>query len=575
MLHDKRNVFTGKSGFLIDHNRILVLALILLVAGCKQSVHQVREATSRNGIITSAHPLASEAGNEILKKGGNAIDAAVTTAFTLAVVYPRAGNIGGGGFMVFRSNQREYLTLDFRETAPGRATENMFLDSSGQVIKNLSLTSIFSAGVPGSVAGLWAMHDSLGTISWEVLLQPAIDNAMNGFKISTEEANRLNDYADEFKSANPRDIPFVKNTPWKEGDVIKQPELAETLQRIAKNGLDGFYSGVTASHIDKCMTERNGIINNHDLSEYKPIWRKPIIEDLNSFRFILMGLPSSGGIVFMSALKMALPHLDQSKSLNSAENAHVVIESERRAFHDRQQYLGDQDFVYVPVDSLLDDHYLLNKMNDFSQNHATDLNSDHITLPEKFETTHFSIIDKYGNAVAITTTLNGNYGNKIWVPGAGFFLNNEMDDFTLKPGELNQFLLAGGKANAIAPGKRMLSSMCPMIVEQNDSLYLVTGSPGGSAIITTNLQVFLQYAFFNATLSESVNAPRFHHQDMPNIVMMEEGAFHDSVKNELLKIGHQFSSVKYLGCAESIARNKDGSFTGVSDARSDGHVAIP
>lgn len=574
MLHWHQNVFEKSPVTKVNPvPLILVLLVATVLTNCRKPYTFTRELSTNEGIVVTAHPIASDVGTEILSKGGNAIDAAVAVAFTLTVVYPRAGNLGGGGFMVYRSSERELLTLDFREKAPGNAHDKMFLDTAGNILPGASLKTILAAGVPGSVAGLWSMHDSLGILEWREVMTPAITYARSGYRITQEEAERLNQYRDEFQNANPYPIPFTQNDRWKEGDLLKQPELANTLQRISDNGKKEFYEGETASKLADFMEARNGMITLKDLSDYEAVWRNPLITEVDSFKFISIGLPSSGGIVFSAALKMAFPLLNKNLPLEDAENVHVLIEAERRAFRDRTLYMGDMDFVHVPVDSILSDDYLKDKMSDFNPAHSPDSDEGHIVVPERFETTHFSIADKFGNAVSVTTTLNGNYGNKIWVPGLGFFLNNEMDDFTIKPGELNQFMLAGGKPNIIEPGKRMLSSMCPMIIEKSDSLYMITGSPGGSTIITTNLQIFLQYAVFGKSLYESVTSPRFHHQDVPNLVVFEENAFSPITKSLLQKKGHTLEQVEVLGCAEVIVRNSDGSYIGVSDTRGDGHVS--
>ncbi len=525
-------------------------------------------------MVVTAHPLASDVGLEILKKGGNSADAAIAVQLALAVVYPRAGNLGGGGFFIYRDNNGEISTLDFRERAPLASNRNMFLDSSDNVIAGLSKTGILAAGIPGTVAGLVETHKKLGKLQpWSALVEPAIKLARNGFRITQLEANRLNVNKEYFALLNPPDMPFLSNEPWEAGDLLIQKELAGTLQLIADEGLDGFYSGANAARLHELSKSKHGIITKEDLEDYKVKWRKPLTLRWRGYEIHTMGLPSSGGIVMGQILEMIDDKIIDSLGFRHPRNIHVLVEAERRAFSDRSVYLGDADFFPVPVDSILDSTYLAAKFADFNPLNATIsqlADSSWIKMSkESFETTHISIADAEGNAISVTTTLNDNFGCKVWVPGGGYFLNNQMDDFSIKPGSPNLFGLIGAEANAIAPNKRMLSSMTPTIVEKDGKLWLVVGTNGGPTIITSVLQVILNLTVYNMNIDQAIQASRFHHQWFPDEIMYEKNGLAPELMDTLSRMGHQFSSLDYIGMIEAIMIEEDSLLHGAADRRGD------
>lgn len=538
----------------------------------KQGIYDIhKSAISTKGMVVTAHPLATDVGIEILKQGGNAADAAIAVQLALAVVYPRAGNLGGGGFMVYRDKTGKITTLDFRERAPEDAHRDMYLDSSGQVIQGLSKTGILAAGVPGTVAGLVETHRLLGKLDWPSLFEPAIKLAEKGFRITTLEASRLNSNQEIFSTLNPPEMPFLKDEPWQEGDRLIQKELAATLKLIAQHGRDGFYSGKNANALEQLSASKNGIITKTDLMNYKPIWREPMTISWRGYEIHTMGLPSSGGILISQILQMIDPHLKDDLGPHHPDNIHLLVEAERRAFEDRSIYLGDLDYYPVSVDSILDSSYIAVRFNNFDTAKATlSIHPDSSSLKlskEIFETTHFSIVDGEGNAASVTTTLNDNYGSKVWVSGGGYFLNNEMDDFSIKPGEPNMFGLIGAEANAIAPNKRMLSSMTPTIVEKEDKLWLVLGTPGGPTIITSVLQVFLDASVYNMNIDDAVQASRFHHQWLPDEIMYERNGFSEELINELTNKGHTLKPLDALGLIEAIMVERDSVLHGAADRR--------
>lgn len=552
-----------------------LMGVIILVA-CKGSPGSApalgQTAVSDKGMVVTAHPLATQVGLEILRQGGNAADAAIAVQFALAVVYPRAGNLGGGGFMVYRDHQGAVATLDFREKAPAAAERNMFLDSLGNVIPHLSTTDILAAGIPGTVAGLSETYKKYGTIKpWARLVEPAIKLAEKGFSITRQEADRLNAYQESFKEVNSGPLPFLSQTSWKEGDLLVQKDLAQTLKRIAEEGQDGFYKGPNAEALITVSKERHGLITQADLESYTAQWRPPVSFSWRGYHVYSMGPPSSGGLIMGEILGMLEPVLIDSLGFNHPGNMHALIEAERRAYADRAEYLGDSDFVPVPVDSLLDEKYLLKKFSDFDPQRATaskSIRQEKFRFArDHFETTHFSIVDGMGNAASVTTTLNDNYGCKVWVQGGGYFLNNEMDDFSAKPGVPNIFGLIGGDANAIAPGKRMLSSMSPTIIEKNGDLWMVLGSPGGSTIITTVLQVFLNSAIYGMDPESAVKAPRYHHQWLPEEVLVEKIGFDPGILDSLRAMGHTLQPLDRLGDVEAIWMDPQKMLKGVADFR--------
>ncbi|ANQ48137.1 gamma-glutamyltransferase [Flammeovirga sp. MY04] len=562
-------------------NKIITLFLFLLFINCSHSnsdKQKNEEGTiGRNGMVSTAHPLASEIGLNILKQGGNAFDAAVAIQFALAVAYPRAGNIGGGGFMVYYTKDNAYGSLDFREKAPLKSHRDMFLNKYGNTIDNLSLRGALAVGVPGTVDGMVKIHEKLGHLPWKHLLQPAIDLAKNGVILTDQEAKKINQYLDDFNEVNPQKIPFTTSTEWKEGDRIHYQKLAETLKLIQEKKRGGFYKGTVAQAIIDEMNQHHGIISQKDLDAYSAKWRTPITATFqDSLQLISMPPPSSGGIALAQILK-CLDEIDNNRmSFNDFEWAHTLIELERRAYADRATYLGDDDFIDVPTELLLSKKYLRQRLENFNPNKATpsqEIKAGNVFTIESFETTHFSIVDKEGNAVSITTTLNGNFGSKLFVQGGGFFLNNEMDDFSIKPGVPNQFGLVGGTANEIQPEKRMLSSMTPTIILKNGKLFMVVGTPGGSTIITSVLQTIVNVSEFGMNMQEAVNAKKFHSQWMPDKVYYEDGAFSDQTIEKLRSMGHDLEITEQLGKMDCILIRKDSTLEGASDVkRGDGRA---
>lgn len=530
--------------------------------------------TQNKGLVVSAHPLASEAGAKMMKMGGNAYDAAIATQYALAVVYPQAGNIGGGGFLVGVKNNGEKFTIDFRETAPAKASRDMYLDKNGKANTTLSQYGRLAAGVPGSIAGFYATLKH-AKLPMEKLIQPAIDLAEQGFAITEKEARLLNDQMKHFNEHNKIKTVFQKNEPWKQGDILVQKDLAETLKRIQKYGEKGFYEGKTAELIVAEMKRGNGIITLNDLKNYKVAERKPIVFDYKGNEVVSMPLPSSGGILLAQMLKMASYENLEKYQQNSAEAVQIMVEAERRAFADRAEFMGDPNFIEDKTQMLISDSYLKNRWKSFNKNLATPSSEVGKIIPqpkESTETTHISIIDKEGNAVAITTTLNGYYGSKVVVAGAGFFLNNEMDDFSIKPGVPNMFGAVGGEANKIEPGKRMLSSMTPTIVLKNGKPYIVVGTPGGTTIPTSVYQSIVNVLDFKLNPNLSVNAPKFHHQWLPETIAVEKG-FPETTIKDLESKNYKFDRITQIGKTEMIVINENGNATAVADGRGDDSVA--
>ena len=556
---------------------LLYISISFLVIACKTSPKTVPYTVTQSliadtAMVVAAHPLASQAGIEILRQGGNAIDAAIATQFALAVVYPRAGNLGGGGFMVIRTKDGAVDALDYREKAPLAAHRDMYLDSLGNPVAEWSQAGHLSVGVPGTVAGMVAAHQKYGKIkNFADLLVPAYRLALEGFAVSETEADRLNTARDDFKKYNENAAPFVKNEPWATADLLVQKDLATTLKRIQDQGHKGFYEGATAQQIVAEMQRGKGLITMEDLAKYQAIWRKPIVGEFKNFRIITMPPPSSGGIALMQMLNILEDYPLNAEGFQSPDAIHLIVETMRRVYADRAEYLGDSDFWPVPTDSLLDEGYLAMRMADFNMDRATvsdTVVAGKFTLAtESFETTHTSVVDGEGNAVSVTTTLNLNYGSKVIVQGAGFILNDEMDDFSAKPGTPNYFGLIGNEANAIAPEKRMLSSMTPTIAEKDGELFLVLGTPGGSTIITSVLQVFLNVAEYDMDVDDAVNAYRFHHQWLPDEVWYEKGGMDSVLLNNLANRGHHWVEKDYLGKVKAIHALGNGQLHGAGDRR--------
>lgn len=536
-----------------------------------------------NGMVVSAHPVASEIGIEILKKGGNAIDAAVAVQFALSVTLPIAGNIGGGGFLVYRSADGKYDALDYRETAPGMATENMYLDKSGEPITNLSLYGHLASGVPGTVAGMEEAHKKYGKLSWAEIIQPSVDLAEKGFKITEAQANEFNSNYDKFKKWNPEGTAFTVKNNWKHGDLLIQKELSETLKLIRDQGAKGFYEGKTADRIISEMKKGNGLITAEDLKNYKAIWRKPVTGNYKNYKIISMPPPSSGGIALISLFQSIENYPLNEWGFQQDKSVQLMVEAERRVYADRSVHLGDPDFHNVPQDELLNKDYSVFRMRNFSFDQATpssEIKAGSFVPAESHETTHYNVVDRDGNSVSVTTTLNGAFGSFVVVEDAGFLLNNEMDDFSVKPGAPNLYGLTGGKANAIQPGKRMLSSMTPTIVEKDGKLFMVIGTPGGSTIITSVFQTILNVTEFGQDITEAVASPRFHHQWLPDEVFVEKDAISAEVREELTKKGYKFVGKSPWGWTDgtwgrvdAIIVNEDGSYTGGADPRGDDYIS--
>jgi len=552
---------------------IVLVTVILFDCQTKYQFEQypyqaTKVAVGNSGMLVSPHPLSSQVGVEILRKGGNAIDAAIAVQFAMAVVYPRAGNLGGGGFMVIRLANGDHDALDYREKAPLAATRNMYLDSSGNVIPDLSRAGILAVGVPGTVAGMVAAHQKYGRLKFNELVKPAVQLAKIGFGVTQSEANRLNSFKEQFIQHNSTNIPFVKEK-WSAGDLLIQPELANVLARIMAKGKAGFYQGPTANSIVKVMEAKNGLITYDDLSQYQPAWRKTVSGFYRDHQIISMPPASSGGVALLQMLKMVENYPLSKYGIHSVASMHLMAEAERRAFADRAEFLGDMDFYEVPLDSLLNENYLKLRMKNFNEENATVSKSVHAgdfsIGKESYETTHTSVIDSEGNAVSVTTTLNSNYGCKVMA--AGFFLNNEMDDFSAKPGVPNQFGLLGAEANAIQPGKRMLSSMTPTIVLKKNKPFLILGTPGGSTIITSVFQVIVNVIDFGLDLPEAVETARFHHQWLPDRILVEREKFPPHILDSLRNKGHQIDEARTLGMVKAIQVFDDGSYQGVGDYR--------
>lgn len=530
-----------------------------------------KEVLADTAMVVSAHPLATKVGLDILKKGGNAIDAAVAIQFALAVVYPQAGNIGGGGFMIYRDAKgKKTLALDYRETAPAAAAEKMYLDSAGNVLPNKSRYGALACGVPGTVDGMWQAQFYHGRLSWGQIVTPAIELADKGFQITQREADHLNAEKLTFVRNCSLSPAFVKYEGWKAGDWLIQKDLAQTLRRIAGDGRDGFYSGATAALIVKDMEKKGGLITLEDLKAYKSVWRTPLEFDWKGMHIITMPPPSSGGLILRQLLGMVGDYPLKDYGFHSAAAVHLMAEAERRAFADRAEHMGDPDFWKVPVKTLTDSAYIKSRMANFRADTVSsnwDIWAGRIKESE--ETTHFSVVDREGNAVSVTTTLNDSYGSRTVVAGAGFILNNEMDDFSAKPGAPNIYGAVGGKANAIVPKKRPLSSMTPTIVTKGGKNWLILGTPGGTTIPTSVFQVIVNVSEFGMSLPDAVQGKRFHHQWKPNQISAEEACFSEEVQAALEKLGHRINYRESIGRVEAIMRLPNGKWQGVADGRGD------
>lgn len=536
---------------------------IILLFSCNNSQY-------KNGLVVSAKVEASQVGVDILKKGGNAFDAMIATDLALAVVYPNAGNLGGGGFMVYRLNNGESGSLDYREKAPLSASKDMYLDDQKNIVKGLSTNGALAVGVPGTIAGLFEIHKKFGSLPIYDLFQPAIDLASNGFVITKKQARSLNYFRSEILNLNDS-IKLFKDR-FKEGDILKNDSLAKTLRLIQTKGSDAFYSGEIANKLSKYILDKGGILTLEDLKLYKPVWRDPIKFNYKNLNIITMGPPSSGGIVLGQILKMLESKDFSNLKHNDEKYIQLLVEAERLSFSDRSKYLGDPDFNKIPIKELLNEDYLKNRFKSFNygqSKNSKEINPGKVNIESK-ETTHYSIVDKFGNAVSVTTTLNGNYGSKLIPENLGFFLNNEMDDFSIKPGYPNMYGLIGGYINSIEPEKRMLSSMTPTIIEYNSKLSMVLGSPGGPTIITSVLQTILNFYEFGFDMQKSVDLPRFHHLWLPDKIFYEDNILSENIKSNLSKKKYLFNETSsVIGRVDAIHIDKNNYLNPGADKRGD------
>ncbi len=537
-------------------------------------VIQTKAQEFKKGAVVSAHPEATKVGVAVLKKGGNAVDATVAVKFALAVVYPNAGNIGGGGFLVYRTKKGELASMDFREKAPAAAFRDMYLDGNGNPITEKSTEGHLAAGVPGTVAGMEELHKKYGKLKWADVVEPAYQLALKGFKITKMQAGELNRLKAKFQKFNPLGAAFIKegDTRWAPGELLVQPELANTMRLIRDNGRAGFYEGEVADHIVAEMKRGGGIITKEDLKNYKAAWRTPIVGNYRGYKVITMPPTSSGGIALVQLLQSVENYPLSKWGHNSDSTVQAMVEAERRVYADRAKHLGDPDFWKVPQEELLQKSYNVSRMANVNWDKATpstDIQAGEFYKKESEETTHFSIVDKEGNAVSLTTTINTSYGNYVVVKGAGFFLNNEMDDFSVKPGTPNYFGLVGYEANAIAPNKRMLSSMTPTLLEKDGKLAMVVGTPGGSTIMTSVFQTILNVIDFGMNMQEAVNAKKIHHQWLPDRVDLEPNTLSPEAQKRLEAKGYKFYQRGSIGRVDAILITKKGRYQTGADPRGD------
>lgn len=549
---------------------------LLILVSCKSDKTISKDPEigliTKNAMVVSAREEASRIGSDIMKQGGNVFDAMIATDLALNVAYPFAGSIGGGGFMVYRTKDGAYGAIDYREMAPKAATQDMYLDKEGNVIPDRSTEGGLAVGVPGGLAGMFAIHDKLGSLPIKNILQPVIDLARNGYVITEKQAERLDEYREKFITNNSDSTLYA--AAFAKAETVKNEALAKMLERIAINGKDEFYKGESAQKLIDYLQSKGGIMTMEDLANYEAKWRDPVTFEYDNLKIISMSPPSSGGVCLSQIMEMVEPYNIAQYGHNSLESIQLLSEAERRAYADRSYYLGDPDFVDIPVNTLISETYAKNRMDSFSWDKATPSTTmKHGNLPgyESMETTHFSAVDQFGNAAATTVTLNGAYGSKLFVDELGIFLNNEMDDFSSKPGVPNMFGLIGAKANKIEPGKRMLSSMTPTLVEKDNKFWMSVGTPGGSTIITSVLQTILNVHEYGMGMQDAVNAPRFHHQWLPDEIVLEPNGFDPKTLKKLKAKGYSLNEERtpIIGKVDGILVLPDGSLEGGADRRGD------
>jgi gamma-glutamyltranspeptidase/glutathione hydrolase len=532
----------------------------------------VKEKSFDNGAVTSAHALASMVGAAMMQEGGNAFDAAIATQLSLAVVFPGAGNIGGGGFMLARKVNGELIGIDYREAAPASASRDMYLDAQGNPIDGKSTRGSSASGIPGSIAGMISTH-AYAKLPFAKLIEPAIEFAEFGYVISEREAKGLNADRANFLKHSSAPSAFTQKEVWKAGDTLIQLELAATLKRIQAKGLAGFYEGATAAYIVKEMQHSGGYISVEDLKNYTPKFRKPVEFDYRDHHVISFAPPSSGGILIAQMMQMIAPFNVEKMGLNTLTSVNLMVEAQRRAYADRAEHMGDPDYWKVPTKTLISNSYAQARMSDYKEGVA---GSSKITLAggahESEQTTHLSVIDKEGNMVAITTTLNDTYGNKTIVAGAGFLLNNEMDDFSVKPGVPNMYGALGGEANSIQPGKRMLSSMTPTLVTVKGKPYISIGTPGGTTIPNQVYEGLVNIIDHKMTIKQAIDATRFHHQWIPDVIALEND-FPEDIENGLKNMGYKTIRRGKFGRMDGILISVDGKRMAAGDKRGDDSVA--
>ena len=558
---------------LYNFEKTLLVILLSIFFSCK---NYNNENHYKNFAIVTAKYEATKAGHKILKMGGNAFDAMIATDLALSVVYPNAGNLGGGGFMVYRTSNSQYGSIDYREKAPLLSSENMYLDKNGNIIKNLSREGSLSIGVPGTVAGLFEVYEKFGTLPLDSIFKPALELAKDGFKLTKKQADLFNSSKNKILINSDSLSLFNKN--FKKDMIFSNNKLYKTLKYLLENGVEGFYDGDISKEIINYVSKKGGILTKEDFLLYKPVWRQPFIFEFDDLKIITMGLPSSGGIVLSQILKsIELISPDKYKT-RDIDYIKTLIELEKISFADRSRFLGDPDFYDTNfINSLMSTDYLNKRIKsiDFSNpKPSSEIYPGNISFKESNETTHYSILDSFGNAVSVTTTLNSNFGSKIIIPSLGFFMNNEMDDFSIKTGSPNIYGLIGGKVNSVQPQKRMLSSMTPTIIEKDGKLSMILGSPGGPTIITSVLQTILNVYLFNDNLKEAVDHPRFHHLWLPDKIYFEEGAFKQTIIDSLKILGYNFNSkTSSIGRVDAIYIDQNKKIYAAADPRGDDYAS--